>query len=259
MPRSLCAAWGSPLRAKRSSASSSSSSTPHAPLPRASSTSSSPSPRATCHRRSRPVGSPPTSSPASTARRDRPFGGRCAYPPTPTGTSTTTPCSACSSTPSPTAPSTRSATTRGKMSRACSARLYAYWGAVADVFPEAWALAPEAVTPHARGGAHRHGVCHGRHRRRPPTIRSGGRSAEFLPALHALAPHCQWTSGVWKFGPGQQRRWNEIQNVGADIHLLTYHLLRLLPARSSPATMQTDKDGWEGIDRKPQPCTAAPR
>ena len=103
--------------------------------------------------------------------------------------------------------------------------LYAYWGAVAEVFPEAWTSPPKrSRLTHGAGliamGYVMDAVA--------DSLRNPQRwtSAAFLPAIHALASHCQWTSGVWKFGPGQQRRWNEIQNVGADIHLLTYHLLK---------------------------------
>ncbi len=36
---------------------------------------------------------------------------------------------------------------------------------------------------------------------------------------------CRWTDGYWDFGPGQKRRWNEIQNTGKDIQLLSNYLL----------------------------------
>ena len=40
-------------------------------------------------------------------------------------------------------------------------------------------------------------------------------------ALARIAPHCRWTSGRWQ---DLQRDWNEIQNVGRDIKLLSGHL-----------------------------------
>ena len=43
-------------------------------------------------------------------------------------------------------------------------------------------------------------------------------------ALSRLAPHCRWTCGRWQ---ELQRDWNEIQNVGKDIRLLSGHLVRL--------------------------------
>ena len=38
-------------------------------------------------------------------------------------------------------------------------------------------------------------------------------------------PACRWTDGYWDFGPGLQRRWNEIQNTSKDVHLLANYLL----------------------------------
>ena len=49
---------------------------------------------------------------------------------------------------------------------------------------------------------------------------------EFAKDLEILRPVCRWTSGFWDFGPGSQRRWNEIQNTSSDINLLSNYLLR---------------------------------
>jgi hypothetical protein len=38
-------------------------------------------------------------------------------------------------------------------------------------------------------------------------------------------PLCRWTDGIWDFGPGQQRKWNEIQNTTKDVQLLANYLL----------------------------------
>jgi hypothetical protein len=35
----------------------------------------------------------------------------------------------------------------------------------------------------------------------------------------------RWTNGFWDFGPGAQRKWNELQNTTRDIQLLTNYLL----------------------------------
>jgi hypothetical protein len=43
-------------------------------------------------------------------------------------------------------------------------------------------------------------------------------------ALRRIAPHCRWTSGRWH---DLQRDWNEIQNLGRDVKLLSGHLARL--------------------------------
>ena len=48
---------------------------------------------------------------------------------------------------------------------------------------------------------------------------------EFRKNLKPLAEHCRWTEGYWDFGPGQQRKWNEIQNTQKDIQLLSNFLL----------------------------------
>jgi hypothetical protein len=43
-------------------------------------------------------------------------------------------------------------------------------------------------------------------------------------SLSRIAPYCRWTNGRWN---ELQRDWNEIQNVGRDIKLLSGHLARL--------------------------------
>ena len=62
-----------------------------------------------------------------------------------------------------------------------------------------------------------------RHRKRE----SLATKAQFKGDLEPLADHFRWTNGYWDFGPGMQRKWNEIQNTGKDIQLLTNHLLVL--------------------------------
>ena len=55
---------------------------------------------------------------------------------------------------------------------------------------------------------------------------SGSGSAEiFSENLRPLQEVCRWTQGYWDFGPGQQRKWNEIQNTSKDIQLLSNYLL----------------------------------
>ena len=44
--------------------------------------------------------------------------------------------------------------------------------------------------------------------------------------LEILRKHCAWTNGNWNLGPGQTRRWNDIQNTPNDVRLLAGHLLR---------------------------------
>jgi hypothetical protein len=61
--------------------------------------------------------------------------------------------------------------------------------------------------------------------------------AEFAADLEGLKPACRWSEGYWEFGPGVQRKWNEIQNTPKDVQVLTNHLLVQYKARVwSPAT-----------------------
>ena len=48
---------------------------------------------------------------------------------------------------------------------------------------------------------------------------------EFALNLSPLIAVCNWTTGYWEFGPGKQRKWNEIQNTSKDIFLLANYLL----------------------------------
>jgi hypothetical protein len=49
--------------------------------------------------------------------------------------------------------------------------------------------------------------------------------ALFAEDLLPLKELCRWTDGYWDFGPGRQRKWNELQNTSKDIQLLANHLL----------------------------------
>lgn len=51
---------------------------------------------------------------------------------------------------------------------------------------------------------------------------------EFVQGLRLLEEETAWTSGEWKFGGGQTRAWNAIQNTPTDISLLTNHLVKTL-------------------------------
>lgn len=45
-------------------------------------------------------------------------------------------------------------------------------------------------------------------------------------ALEPLKKICAWTEGFWDFGDRGIRPWNDLQNIGRDIRLLTNYLLR---------------------------------
>jgi hypothetical protein len=48
---------------------------------------------------------------------------------------------------------------------------------------------------------------------------------QFAADLESLSEVCRWTDGYWEFGPGAQRKWNEIHNTLKDIQLLANYLL----------------------------------
>lgn len=99
-----------------------------------------------------------------------------------------------------------------------------YWRSVAAVFMPAWGLPP-------RKSRLMHGVgitamgfimdaIAGRHAdEQIPT------EAQFVADLTELRPVCRWTDSYWDFGPGAQRKWNELQNTAKDIALLSNYLL----------------------------------
>jgi DGQHR domain-containing protein len=96
-----------------------------------------------------------------------------------------------------------------------------FWSAVATVFPEAWELPPRrSRLTHGVGIAAMGYVMDALAARRPNTSRD-----EFARGLAPLRDICRWTSGTWDFGRGRQRPWNDLQNLGKDIQLLTRHLL----------------------------------
>ena len=49
--------------------------------------------------------------------------------------------------------------------------------------------------------------------------------SEFKQDIEPLKDVCRWTRGYWDFGPGQQRKWNELQNTHKDVQILTNYLL----------------------------------
>ena len=100
--------------------------------------------------------------------------------------------------------------------------LVAYWSAVRTVFPEAWGVPPtESRLMHSAGIEAMSLLMDRIMSRAAPGINLGLHATE---ALTRIAPHCHWTSGRWQ---DLQRDWNEIQNVGRDIKLLSGHLARL--------------------------------
>jgi len=102
--------------------------------------------------------------------------------------------------------------------------LKAFWEAVAEIFPQAWTLPPrKSRLTHGAGIVSMGYVMDAIADRN----RRAGRPAKetFLADLEPLHPVCRWTDGFWEFGPGAQRRWNEVQNTSKDIQLLANYLL----------------------------------
>lgn len=99
-----------------------------------------------------------------------------------------------------------------------------FWFAVAQVFAPSWGMPPKRSRLMHGAGVVALGLLMDaiadRHRSIGiPTI------SHFRDDLAPLAPHCRWTDGYWDFGPGQQRKWNEVQNTTKDIALLSNFLL----------------------------------
>lgn len=100
--------------------------------------------------------------------------------------------------------------------------LIAYWNAVCAVFPEAWGRPPTESRLMHSAGIEAMGLLMDRimSRAAPAT----DLELHVTEALTRIAPYCRWTSGRWH---DLQRDWNEIQNTGRDIKLLSGHLARL--------------------------------
>lgn len=102
--------------------------------------------------------------------------------------------------------------------------LCAFWHAVSVVFSEAWALPPRrSRLTHGAGIISMGFVMDAIADRK----RSRGEltSEDFQGDLETLRPICRWTDGFWDFGPGLQRKWNELQNTPKDIQMLSNYLL----------------------------------
>ena len=100
--------------------------------------------------------------------------------------------------------------------------LVAYWSAVRSVFPEAWGRPPtESRLMHSAGIEAMSLLMDRIMSRAAP---GSDLQQHATDALMRIGPYCRWTSGRW---PELRREWNEIQNIGRDIKLLSGHLARL--------------------------------
>jgi DGQHR domain-containing protein len=108
--------------------------------------------------------------------------------------------------------------------------LVAFWAAVRDVFADAWDKPPrQSRLMHGVGivslGFIMDAIYDRYSRQRIPN------ADDFARDLSDLGEVCRWTNGFWDFGPGTQRKWNELQNTTRDIQLLTNYLLCEYKAR----------------------------
>jgi len=99
-----------------------------------------------------------------------------------------------------------------------------FWSAVACAFPEAWDLPPQKSRLTHGAGVIGMG-------RLMDTISNRYRDAGvpkeemFRQDLLPLRQVCRWTEGYWEFGPGDRRKWNELQNTSRDILTLSRFLI----------------------------------
>lgn len=101
--------------------------------------------------------------------------------------------------------------------------LYAFWGAVREVFPEVWGLPPKKSRLMHGAGIVSMGfvmdAIAGRHSNKTLTLEI------FRKDLEPLVECCRWDNGFWDFGPGMQFKWNEIQNTNKHIVALSNYLM----------------------------------
>ena len=100
--------------------------------------------------------------------------------------------------------------------------LVTYWGAVKEVFPEAWGLPPKESRLMHSAGIHGMGVL--MDRIVPRALGKADPKAEILNSLEKIRPYCRWTEGVWE-PLGLQ--WNEVQQVSKHVRALSDLLIRL--------------------------------
>lgn len=102
--------------------------------------------------------------------------------------------------------------------------LKAYWGAVADIWSDAWNLPPRrSRLSHGAGiyslGLLMDAIADRQHGKSPERV-------DYRGDLREMEEACHWTTGTWTLAEGVQRKWNEIQNIPRDIELLSTYLSR---------------------------------
>ncbi|MGW3137058.1 MULTISPECIES: DGQHR domain-containing protein DpdB [unclassified Streptomyces] len=102
--------------------------------------------------------------------------------------------------------------------------LRSFWAIVKDTFSDAWKLPPRQSRLTHGAGIQAMGFV--------MDSLTDGMPAEDVDcdavrnAVLGLMPITAWTSGMWRFADGEQRRWNGLQNTPNDVRLLTDLLVR---------------------------------
>jgi DGQHR domain-containing protein len=102
--------------------------------------------------------------------------------------------------------------------------LNAFWHATAKTFKEAWEMPPTRSRLVHGAGIVSMGFLMDAIADRYYEVEQITEQ-HFLSDLQPFQRLCRWTQGYWDFGPGAQRKWNEIQNTSKDIKLLANFLL----------------------------------
>jgi DGQHR domain-containing protein len=115
-----------------------------------------------------------------------------------------------------------------------------YWTAVKEEFPESWGVSP-------RKSRLMHGVgivsmgclmdmIAARKRDAERITVSGYRSEVAL-----IADKCRWSAGVWDFGAGICRKWNDVQNTSRDVQMVSNYVLSAYRITRSSKTSIRDR------------------
>lgn len=129
------------------------------------------------------------------------------------------------------------------------ALLRAWWAAVASTWPKAWARPPkESRLLHGAGVVALSLLLDEVDvRLRAEPGQPPPSAADFGRELKVVAAECRWTDGVWDFGPGRQRRWNELQNTSKDVELLSSFLSVTYRERSKDKPVRKPRARKAGV------------
>ena len=100
--------------------------------------------------------------------------------------------------------------------------LILFWNTVKDVFSEDWGLPPTKSRLMHGAGLKSMGVL--MDRLIPRAMNTANPKKSLKVSLKAISPHCCWTNGIWE---DLGMEWNDIQDVGRHVKILSEQLLRL--------------------------------